>query len=81
MSTHVASSVFAAVATMQEVDTVSTNLFRSLSLMNCRSVGLLGPWLYDSAGGDIGLRLAITKTMRNGGVIQCDRLWRRFDSP
>jgi hypothetical protein len=68
-STHVASSVFAAGATMQEVDTVSTNLFRSLSLMKCRWVGLLGPWLYDSSGREIGLRLAITQTMRNGGAI------------
>ena len=37
--------------------------------MKCRWVGLLGPWLYDASGEQIGFRLSITKTMRNGGTI------------
>ncbi len=68
-STHVVRCAFSDGATIQEVDTVSTNLFRSLSLMKCRWVGLLGPWLYDSSEKEIGFRLSMTKTMRNDGTI------------
>ncbi len=69
-STHVVRCIFSkGAATPEKMETVSTNLFRSLSLMKCRWVGLLGPWLYDSDGKEIGLRLSITKTLPNGGAI------------
>ncbi|MCP4888232.1 MAG: hypothetical protein GY904_16665 [Planctomycetaceae bacterium] len=37
--------------------------------MKCRWVGLLGPWLQSVAQTDIDFRVAISKTMRNGGAI------------
>ena len=68
-STHVARCTFSEPVSLSRIDSLATNLFRCLSLMKCRWVGLLGPWLQSVAPTDIDFRVAITKTMRNGGAI------------
>jgi hypothetical protein len=67
--THVASCEFVEPANFESIEQVGSHLFRVLSLMKCRWVGLLGPWIYDSSGKLIETRLSVTKTMRNGGAI------------
>ncbi len=67
--THVASCEFIEPANLESIEQVGSHLFRVLSLMKCRWVGLLGPWIYDSSGNLIEARLSVTKTMRNGGAI------------
>lgn len=67
--THVASCEFIKPANLESIEQVGSHLFRVLSLMKCRWVGLLGPWIYDSSGNLIQTRLSVTKTMRNGGAI------------
>lgn len=65
--THVACFQSANSVHLEDIEKSSTHLFRVLSLMKCRWVGLLGPWLYDSSGNLVEIKLAVTKTMRNGG--------------
>ena len=68
-ATHVASCEFLKPASLGDIEDVGSHLFRVLSLMQCRWVGLLGPWIYDSSGKLIEVRLSVTKTMRNGGAL------------
>lgn len=68
-STHVARCTFPEAVSLSRIDSLATNLFRCLSLMKCRWVGLLGPWMQSVAPADINFRVAVTKTMRNGGAI------------
>ncbi|MGD9634299.1 MAG: hypothetical protein AB7U97_13540 [Pirellulales bacterium] len=68
-ATHVVRCEFDPPPALTEVQNVGTDLFRTLSLMKCRWVGLLGPWLYDAAGVDIGFHARVTKTMRRGGAL------------
>jgi hypothetical protein len=68
-TTHVARCDFAGKVSSDDIRSVAANLFRSLSLMKCRWVGVVGPWLHDTEGKSIGFRAMVTKTMRNGGAI------------
>lgn len=67
--THVASCEFVKPTNLESIEQVGSHLFRVLSLMKCRWVGLIGPWIYDSTGKLVATRLSVTKTMRNGGAI------------
>lgn len=67
--THVASCEFAKPVNVESIDEMGSHLFRVLSLMKCRWVGLPGPWICDFSRKLIELRLFVTKTCRNGGAI------------
>lgn len=67
-ATHVARCVFPEAVPLPFVDLLTKNLFRSLSLMKCRWVGLVGPWLQSDATSNLTFRVSVTKTMRNGGA-------------
>jgi hypothetical protein len=67
--THVVECQFTEAKSLSYIDGLRDDLFRTLSLMKCRWVGLLGPWLTSADSQAITLRLSVTKTMRNGGAI------------
>lgn len=66
--THVAEIKFETPQPAEAFQQIRTTLFRALSLMHGRWVGLFGPWLYR---GDTLVQLCpcVTKTSRNGGSI------------
>jgi hypothetical protein len=66
--THVALCAFPEPVPLARVDLLARNLFRSLSLMKCRWVGLLGPWLLSDTACALNFRVSVTKSMRNGGA-------------
>lgn len=68
-STHVALFNFENAVSVSQIDRFAKNLFRSFSLMKCRWVGQVGPWLGNKEASDSQLRVSVTKTMRNGGAI------------
>jgi hypothetical protein len=65
-ATHVARCVFPNPVSISHIEQWSTNLFRSLSLMRCRWVGFLGPWLQLKEDDIASFRTRVTKTTRNG---------------
>lgn len=67
--THVVMCEFAEAKSLSDIDRLRDDLFRTLSLMKCRWVGLLGPWLTSTDTQAIGFRLSVTKTTRNGGAV------------
>lgn len=66
--THVAEIKFAKPQHAEVFQPIQTTLFRALSLMHGRWVGLFGPWLY-SGNTLVQLCPCVTKTARNGGSI------------
>ncbi len=68
-ATHVARCKFLTQQTYADIEELGSHLFRVLSLMRCRWVGILGPWLYDSSGNLVEVQPRITKTTRNGGTL------------
>lgn len=75
--THVAYSTFSEPVSIKRIDELRTTLFRCLSLMKCRWVGVLGPWLETVDGTGVNFNVAVTKTERNGGTISwCDQMMR-----
>jgi hypothetical protein len=67
--THVAECVFSESVSRNRIDRMREDLFRTLSVMKCRWVGVLGPWLEVIDTQSPEFRLAITKTTRNGPAI------------
>ena len=65
--THVILCEFTEAKSLFDIDLLRDDLFRTLSLMKCRWVGLVGPWLTSEPPQAISFRLSVTKTMRNGG--------------
>lgn len=65
--THVARCDFSTPVALDVALATGVDLFRTLSLMKCRWVGVVGPWLYGCAGEAIGYELDCTKVMRHGG--------------
>jgi hypothetical protein len=68
-STHLIRCEFTDPKSISFIDSFKDNLFWTLSLIKCRWVGLVGPWLESYDDKAITLRLSSTKTMRNGGAI------------
>lgn len=67
--THVARCIFPDAVTLERIDLFANNLFRSLSLMKCRWVGLLGPWIWCEDSENPCFRVSVTNTTRNGNTI------------
>jgi hypothetical protein len=65
--THVVRCDFDASVPHLELQSLSKNLFRTLSLMKCGWVGLLGPWSFDSNGSLLTFQTKISKTKQNPG--------------
>jgi hypothetical protein len=65
--THVILCEFTEAKSMVDIDLLRDDLFRTLSFMKCRWVGLVGPWLTSENPQAISFRLSVTKTMRNSG--------------
>jgi hypothetical protein len=66
--THVVECEFEQAKSLSYIDGLRDGLFRTLSLMKCHWVGLLGPWMTSTDTQAIGFRLSVTKTTRNGGT-------------
>lgn len=67
--THVVQCRFDDPANPSELNDVATELFQTLSLMRCRWVGLVGPWIYDSKDALIGFAPAVTKVTPDGNTL------------
>jgi hypothetical protein len=68
--THVAEIRFAKPEAIDRFEHIAANLFRTLSLMRGRWVGLAGPWLY--LGDELtAIYPRVTKTERNGSYLSC----------
>jgi hypothetical protein len=67
--THVVFCEFPEAKSLADIDELRDDLFRTLSLIKCRWVGLVGPWLTSDDPQAISFRLSVTKTMRNGGSV------------
>ena len=60
--THIARCEFDSPTDGALVEVLATDLFRVLSLVNCRWVGVVGPWLYDDQGTCVRIVPFATKT-------------------
>lgn len=76
-ATHVARCQFPDPVSLSRIDELAKNLFLALSLMKCRWVGLVGPWLTSTVTRGLSFRPSVTKTFRNGDSISwCHRSMR-----
>ena len=58
--THVAELTAYQIGAPQRLAAVKKSLFRTLSMMNGRWVGIIGPWTYDSAGNLVNIHPMVT---------------------
>ncbi|XZE36041.1 hypothetical protein SH501x_001592 [Pirellulaceae bacterium SH501] len=70
--THVVHCEFTEAQSIEKIDRMKDELFWTLSLMKCRWVGIVGPWLESTDSNAITIRMSVSKTTKNrGGISWC----------